>query len=280
MKSTIDVQKLLLGAKNYHHFLDEMFSRLKKESPQFSYAAFARKAGMSSRSFPRDVALGQKGLTLSSAKAFSTALGLRGRLNTFFMLLVERDEPSLRGPKATEDSINARLGEMRESLLSQDVRKTNQSAQEIFKSIQWLKIYSASGKIGVGATLAEISHRTKMSSNELQDHMNDMLQKQILSWDGRTKRYCPLHSYQIFEDLKADDFFRNWYLQSLAEAKAKVDKDFASDKQLFFTSMFSVRSEKMTEFRKELRDVLQRFSEDSEDAEGDSLAKMVVGFYN
>jgi len=280
VKPAIDVQKLLIGAKDYHQFLDDAFSRLKKESPQFSYAAFARKAGMSSRSFPRDVALGQKSLTLSSAKAFSAALGLRGRLNTFFMLLVERDEPSLRGPKATVESINARLLEMRESLLNQDIRKNSQSARDIFKSIQWLKIYSASGKVGVGATLEEISQRTKISTDELQNYMNDLLQKQILSWDGKAKRYCPLHSYQIFEDLKGDDFFRHWYLQSLAEAKMKVDKDFASDKQLFFTSMFSVRSDKMTEFRKELRDILQRFSEDSEDAEGDSLAKMVVGFYN
>lgn len=277
MRTAIDTQKILMGARDYHHFLDEMFVRLKKENPQFSYAAFARKAGMSSRSFPRDVALGQKSLTLSSAKAFSTALGLRGRLNTYFMLLVERDEPGLRAPKVSEEAISARMHEMRKTI--QGVRRNTETIQDTFKSIQWLKIYSASGRVGVGATLEEISQRTQIPVEELQGFMNELLQRQILSWDSKNKRYCPLHSYHIFDDLKGDEFFRTWYLQSLAESKSKVDKEFSSDKQLFFNSMFSVRSEKMTEFRKELRELLQRFAEDSEDPDGDTLARMTVSFY-
>ena len=49
---------LLWEARDYRHFLRLYFDAARARNPRFSMAGFARAAGFSSRSFPREVALG------------------------------------------------------------------------------------------------------------------------------------------------------------------------------------------------------------------------------
>ena len=58
---------------------------------------------------------------------------------------------------------------------------------------------------------------------------------------------------------------------ALYEAKRRMN----SDEKLFFSSSFSVRSEKLPDLKSELRDLLLRYVDTSEIAEGDKVVSLV-----
>src|SRR5271156_3519556 len=72
-------------------FLKSAFAIWQRTGKPMSYGSFARRAGLSSRSFPRDVMMGEKRVTTRSLPGFVRALGLKGDLKILFSLLVARD---------------------------------------------------------------------------------------------------------------------------------------------------------------------------------------------
>jgi uncharacterized protein (TIGR02147 family) len=280
MQNPLQVEGLLLEASNYHQFLSSAFERFKQEGRGFSYASFARKANIASRSFPRDVALEKKRLTHSSARAFAGALGLTGDLRRFFLLLVERDEENVRSSKVTPAQIQKQLDRLRMMIAKKSVeRPVGSTPQDIFKSMIWLKIYSASGAPDEGSTLEEIRKRCGQLEINLKTALQEMCAKDILKYNAATEKYIPSCSHYIFEGLKADEFFKSWYLHCLSECRKTVATRFKSEHDLYFSSVFSVRSELMPELRVKLREVLQKFTETAESPTGSSIANLIVGFF-
>jgi hypothetical protein len=56
-------------------------------------------------------------------------------------------------------------------------------------------------------------------------------------------------------------------------------RDFTTEEHLFFTSAFSVPRRRMPALRRALQDLILEFVDDSETPDGDSIAKLVLGFY-
>lgn len=171
------------------------------------------------------------------------------------------------------------LDRLRENILGKHLKRLKSPPDDIFKSIEWLRVFSASGTAEEGATVDEISIRTQIPPTRLATILNEMTARQILLFNVETQCFIPMYSHYIFEGLKNDEFFKAWYAHSLLECKKISSARFQSEKDLFFSSIFSVSAERMPELRTELKALLQRFTEDSEAPRGNSLAQLVVGFF-
>src|SRR5665811_1170883 len=102
----------LAKCSSYREFLIKALEHRVRLNAPLSYARLATLAGFSARSFPRDVILGKKRLTLSSASRFGEALGLKNPLANHFKLLVQREEIGSRSTAVIERALQASLGRM------------------------------------------------------------------------------------------------------------------------------------------------------------------------
>jgi hypothetical protein len=147
----------LIEAGSYREFLKRAFAKRRR----FSYAAFARRAGIASRSFPRDVVLGKKRLSLESATRFAAALDLHGDLQDYFLTLVALEEERARiPPLRTPATLKATLSKLHARLRAKAAKCGVDGRAALYGSRHWLEVYAALGTPERGASLSEIMGRT------------------------------------------------------------------------------------------------------------------------
>lgn len=271
--------RLLLEASDYRDFLKRSFDCLRDRKRGFTYAGFVRKAGFSSRSFPRDVVLGKKRLTFESATRFANALGLRADLKSYFIFLVARDEPELQLPETGDGEIQESLKKLRKRLLSKFSEIRAEGTPRIYRHKEWLEIYAALGSKESGATLAQVCSRTHLSRSCCRGVLEEMNQAQLVTYDQRTSRYFMRDGHLIFKKLGKDQDFKRWYLQCLEEARTEARQAFQAPESLFFNTVFSISRANLSILKEELRELLLRFVDSAEEPDGDTIARLSLAFY-
>lgn len=257
------------STKNYREFLEVAFKNASEKSSRFSYAAFARKAGFKSRSFPRDTLLGKKNLSYDSALKFCRALELSNDLKEYFLILVSE-----------KNSESPKLAKFRKRILSKaDELKAGKRAGG-FPFQVWLEIYAALGTNQDGASFQEIQLRTQLPEKRLEKALSEMAEKGFLTLDLRKNRYIPVQSHLIFNGLGDDQQFKQWYLNTLQMARRRAEMRFKSEDWLFFNSVFSVNQNDMPALKRELREVILRFVDTAENPVGNRLGRIQVSLFN
>jgi uncharacterized protein (TIGR02147 family) len=272
----------LLGSENYREFLKRAFELEKARGPGFSYAAFARKAGISSRSFPRDVVLGQKRLTLSSLPGFCRALGLKGEAKNLFHLLVSLEEPEVRSPSLSEEQVRDRILKLRSRMRSkQRFPHAEQAAPAFYRHEHWGEIYVSLGRVDRGETLAGVARRSGLPAKTCAEALERMVAEGLVArqGSGESARFVPQEQHLAFAKLVGDEYFKTTFMRTLSHARASADKAFRAEDRLFFQSVFSVSRARMPQFKQELRELLLKFVDHAEAPEGDGLAKLVLGLF-
>jgi uncharacterized protein (TIGR02147 family) len=277
MQKSLDDQ--LLAANDYRSFLREAFAVFKRENPKFSYALFSRKAGLLSKSYPRDVSLGRRRLTLASTASFSKALELSAESKAIFELLVAKEEKSVRPPGWDEHQVQARL----EKLKIRSERKKQKSVhteQKTFPEFRhWFEVYAALGTKELGASLEQIVSRTRSKKSICESVLQSMTAFGACIHDPKTNRYKPLSLNPLFEGLGKNPLFQSWFLHCLDLTKTEATNRFSSDQALFLGSALSIQSHKLPLLKKKLQEVVFQFIEDSEVSEGDRVAHVVAAIF-
>jgi uncharacterized protein (TIGR02147 family) len=272
-----DLAPLLLESANYRDFLKKAFACLRKENPRFNYAAFARKAGFSSRSFPKDVESGYRRMTITALPKFAQGLGLRGEPKAYFELLVAVDEPDVYTGKLDRLEIRKKLQKIKQNLRSRIDAEKQANIPELFRIKYWQELYAALGSEERGASLSEIIDRTRISEAICTQSLEKLCQYQLATFNEQTQRYYSKNLHISFGKLGKDDFFKQSYLDLGASLLRDARDGFHRDDRLFFDSAFSVHTQDLPHLKKELRELLLRFVLNSEKSEGDRIAKIVVG---
>ena len=267
----------LSRTKNYQNFLKKAFTELERSKNGFSYADFARKAGFSSRSFPRDVVLGKKRLTASSAIAFANALKLRGDLKQFFVLLVEVQGDGIAASPTSLEKAKKQLNQVRQRLVHEQ-RDESKKHTLFTRTKYWFEVYAALGTLERGASLDAIERRTNLSSTVCKNTLTEMVQQGVARFDAHTNIYYPTESHLITDQLGKNDGFKTMYLESLKRLEKRALESFDSSDELFFYSAFSIQGNKMNSFRAELRELILQFVDQNETPEGDKVVKLTLGF--
>jgi uncharacterized protein (TIGR02147 family) len=265
----------LAEVPDYRTFLKRAFELQEKSKQGFSYAGFSRKAGLASRSFPRDVVLGTKRLTAASAQSFGEALLLKGDLKQFFLLLVEsaaeRSSPlsAVQQKKATQkrEQVRTRLAALAQQ----------SSAETVIQHQYWFEVYAALGGVNFGASLEEVIQKTKIKKAQCESILQTMVKAKVCAFQEKSGRYFPNAPHLILNHLGQNKAFKEIFLGGLKQLQIRAEAQFESKEDLFFNSSFTIRQEKQVELKAELRELLLRFVDQNEDEHGDQVVKLTVG---
>ena len=268
----------LLKQPTYREFLNRSFELMKSGNSRFSYALFVRKAGLVSRSFPRDVILGKKRLTADSAARFALALGLTGDLKSYFLMLVALEEPGVRPLHFSPEEVSQRLAVLRKKLWSKAGELDRPPVPSFYDMRYWLEVYAALGTVEDGASLEDVSRRTRLRPSVCRSVLEGMVEKKVAELSP-TGRFLPRQMHLVFSHIGEDLYFKNWYLRSLSEARRRAEVKFKSDSDLFFNSVFSVAESRLKELKSDLRELLLRYVEGAENPHGDTVAKLSVALF-
>jgi len=261
---------VLLRSENYRQFLTEAYAHLKTSKKTFSLSFLANKIGCKLKSYPREVMSGRRTLSFDYAEGFAAAFGVKGEAKKLFLKLVELE-------RSEEKSVVKNDILLIKTRLRNRISHKNKSPQDIFSEGSWIDVYAALGSEDKGATFEEISKRTKMYEASLKLTLEAMEKKGLVLANQRRDQFKPVVRHHFFEDLKKDDFFQNRFLAVLEKIKNKAKISVDSKTELFQCSTISVNSQDLPKLKSELRELLNKFVQDSEAPEGDQLTHILVG---
>jgi uncharacterized protein (TIGR02147 family) len=268
-----------IDATSYREFLKLALKDSTHGKSQLTVAELSRRAGFSSRSYPADVMNGHRRVTLSSLPGFIRGLNLKGDQRILFCLLVSKEEPDVNVDGLTPKQIDKRLMKVRYRLHNRFSNPTSSKPKALYQLQSCLEVYAALGTLKDGACLQEIRTRTRLSARDCEEALAHLEKFQVIRVDVALERYYPLENeHLIFETIKSNTPFQQHYLSMLSYFIKRASVDFDGNDRLFFSSTFSIRKERAPEFKRELRELVLRFIDNSEDPLGDSIAKMIVGF--
>lgn len=265
----------ILQAPDYRSFIVQFIQERAKTS-RFGFADIAREGGFASRSFPHDVVKGKKRLTLKSIAKMTKGLGLRVDLAGYFRILVEIEHPDCRQEVFDEVQLVAKLRVLRERITQKGphVGKYTDAPFEVYIVPQ---IYSALGTESQGATLSHIFRRTELAEDRAIPVLTKLISLGFV--EKRGSRYHALQNHVSIPGLKDSEFFKKYFIHSAESAIQKAKKSMNSEEKLFLSSAFSVRAEDLPKMKVELREVLLRYIDNSEQANGDKVVNLVASLF-
>lgn len=263
----------LLQHTDYRAFLLEALNILGHGKGRINYAAFSRKAGFASRSFPRDVIVGKRRMTLAALPKFIRGLNLRGDLRIYFQTLVLLQETDLNQSGISKRELEGKLARIRAS----SEFKTNSNGGALFvRYRRWQEVFAALGDLQTGASLLEIEKRTCFPQSECLTLLRQMIQEGLVHYDPQNERYRALKWHFNFEGLGPDQHFKQHMKYRMSQASQALETKLSSDEYLFFNSVWSIEKRRLPEFKAELRNLLLQFVESTEKSDGDELNHILV----
>lgn len=267
MSSQQQIVSILIKSRSYQDFLREAFRVTKETKRGFSLAVLAQKVGCRSKSYPREVMTGRRSLSLDYAQGFANAFGLKGDAKKLFLKYVEHE-------RRPEDKVREEIQKIRARLRNR-IDHTQARPKDLFNDTLWIDIYAGLGSMESGATLRQICIRTGLPTDTVLAALQGMIAKAIVSQSGDA--YLPVSLHHFFEDLGQDKIFQKRYLEILDRLRAKARISTDPREGFFYCSTISIKSSDMQKFRSELKNLIGRFVQDAENAEGDKLAHLAVG---
>lgn len=269
------LRKSLSKAKSYRDFLRTYF-----EVTSIPYAEVARRAGFSSRSYPRDVTEGRRRLTSRSLPTLIRGLKLEPRLSELLQLLFFQEYP---------EEFNARSGvllqrsvtEIQNHLASriEQTRKRANSAAPVRKNLagtralalgarpseelirHLFEILASLGNPQQGATLEDLRRMTGLERSTLATILEVCAREGLVRVDAQTSRYYPAAGHLNLTGMPKNELIRRIFLQSLDRAKMAADTLYNSDEALFFVSAISVGRSDLPKLKEEIRGILLRYAD-------------------
>jgi uncharacterized protein (TIGR02147 family) len=269
----------LAMSDTYRNFIKKAVLIKSTKPAKYSYSDLARFAGFSSRSFPRDVVLGKKRITLVSINKFITGLGLTGDLAQYFIYLVEIEHEDCRSKKKLTIQIEKCIINLRQRLIRQTPTSNKAKAKqaECFKNFNIPQVYAALGNIATGATFAEIAQRTNFDTRTIKTALKDL---EVLDIVKQTNgRYTTLENHLDLTGLGTSLITKDFYLGLLDRARDSANKNFNAENELHFFSTFSVNKDQLPDLKKELKTILLNYVDQQESTDGKKIVILVCSLF-
>lgn len=271
----------LFEAQDSKTFLSAALKRIQTKSPKFGYAALVRKAGLVSRSFPREVVLGKKFLSQASARKLSSALSLSLDLKSLFLLLVKKDE--LDRKNKTPEALSHRIRKTRNRIRLKSNPELQIAKNLFYKRKGWIEVWASLSSIDQnpdGVAIETVSSRSGLAIGKCRKILSDLELRAFVQRNSATAGYSTIQSeHLILEELGGDTLFQSWFINSLEVAKKTAEMSFKSDDHLFMNSVVLVQKKDLPKLKQELREVITRFMDLTEDQSGEHLARLSVALF-
>lgn len=274
----MDLQKFapeLVESRSYRQFLAAAMTHLGFGGRRTNYAAFARKAGFSSRSFPRDVIVGKRALTVKSLPKFIRGMQLRGDLKNYFTLLAALEEPDLNEDRLTKIELETQVRKLRARVRAKAAGEKT-PASSFAKLKYWQEVFASLGSEEAGASLDEIIARTRLPQAKVQEVLEKMVEQNCVSFDEKELRYRPVQLHLNLQGLGTAEFFKLHLQDRLQKINHAVKTDLSSPNRLLFDSVWSIEEKRLPEFKQRLRQLVIDFIDETEKSDGDRIAHVFV----
>lgn len=269
----------LYSAENSQQFfilaMDALATKRKKK---LSYSEIARKAGFSSRSYPREIFTGRRAITRDACLPLGKALELNAGERKYFSALVELDIAKREKNDTRIAIIEDRLEKYR--LRGSQNREASLSEADLPRIHFWAEIYAALGEPEVGATIEEISQRVRrfpahLAEAKLRPVLEELVRNGIATL-GKNDRYIAKDFYLLFSKHKHHGIALSFFKLATKEMLKRSSKEFSSPSALYRAISVSVDSKRLPELCRKLQETVDRFIEDAEAPRGDRIANLVL----
>ena len=258
MKAGPELTEALLKAAGYREFIAIALGPV-ANGRRANFAAFARRAGFTSRSFPRDVVAGTRRITATSLPRLSTAGS--GRPRAYFEALVAREEPeAMTSPGGPPEParLEAKLERLRARLRARPSPPRRPRAFSRRTGSAW-RSTPRSERARKGEPRGDRRPDARDGSG-CRAALEEMERQGLVRADEPSGRFHPTESQLVLREMGGSNPVREYYLESLEQVRRQAREDFGSESRLFLNSVFSVDSRRAPELKRQLRELLEKFS--------------------
>lgn len=261
--------KCLLDADSTSDFLQKSLFVLRTPKRKVSFADLSRKMGFSSRSFVRLLFLGERKPNLTNYRQISQGLGLTKEATHYFGLLLEKEQLEFKHRR----SLDAELAQSKIKLHKFLQKKSQLTSTSSFLPYEkWPFIYAALGTTKKGHTLQEIAKLSGETPEKCSEILQLLISRGIATFDEKSNCYRPIQEVLEFGELGQNTIFKRLYQNSTIKTISRIERDFNNPQTLFYTSVFSVKKKDLVKLAKSLQELLQTYTSEAENSEGDELA--------
>lgn len=277
MKLTNHELEGLLAIKSPHEFLSFIFEIKKLQDKNINYAQLARKTGLSSRSYVRELLTGKKSLNSKSAHLLSKALGLKSDIfqlfNSLFLL------SSLKKGSAEYESLLASTKKVK-CKIKNKIKGTKTDNSYPFKINYFSLVYASLGTPENGSSVEQISKRSGLKLNVVQVTLKELESLDLVKQDPKSKQWKPINIQLFYERMPSGSFFHQHFEKRLTESQKAARELFHTEEALFWEGTFSVSSKDIPKFRVELKEFFEDFIQNSESPEGEEVVSLTSSFFS
>jgi uncharacterized protein (TIGR02147 family) len=267
----------ICASKNSLEFLQNWFYSAKEKNQKLTFEAIAQRAGYSSRSFVRQVILGEKPMTAKALPRFINVMKLSKDQETLFRLLLEKDYSSFNIHKRDQKEIDADIRELQNKIQLKKSKKVNAAVLGSPLMKQAVLVYPYIGR-EKGTNAAELSAKCGVSAADCTLILKDFVKAGFVEKKGgayfATERLLQVKEESSTELLKSHMRVGLSQFSNLVNSGVPFAKD-----QLLFRAQYSVEEKRAEEFKSRLRSLLVEFVEASEADEGKKIINLVCGFF-
>ncbi len=267
----------LLETQSYREFMRVLIqNESKKRNKNFNQSGFARKAGISSRSFLSEVLNGKKHLTNFSLPRVVKAFGISGHLARYFELMVSLEEPKVNYLRLSKEQTHVKLETLKEKIRSRVLSYDVQSkAINVYSNYEVLRVYCSLGEKRSGREISEISKISKVSKDVCELVVEKLCKMGVANKVG--SRFENTERHLMFSDLGSSESFKEIWLNTHREVSEKALKSFDDPSSYFFASVYSTSVRRFPELKKKLHEVMLDFCSSEQDDNGENLIAISLG---
>lgn len=281
----IAFEKALLTRPSYREFLRVFFDKdVKWVSPRpLSYSGFAARARFSSKAFLRDVIEGDKRLTPNSFWQVVDGLKLDDLWSEYLRCLVSFEEEGFHSRVETRDRVTRRLTGLKKQIrLRQKIRNLKGDGElvRVFLSEGFPEVYASLGEGDKPVQLPDVVRRSGFEEARVKAILARMQEVNLIEILENGEGYLPRQGALQADALYSSEVFALDFARAVEKVKARFAKQSNSDSSLFMVQTFAINSRSLPKLRVELAKVIETFATEAEDAEGDGVADICIGFTN
>lgn len=305
--SDIEISEILVKASTPQEFLQDLTDSSALASKALSYSELARKCSFSSRSFVRQLVLGQRRISLKSCEKICNGLRLPAQAGAFYRNLVklqvcnaspaeglavkqvvcelqvsrsslgrynELVRNTNKAQRATKGDLEASLEEFNGG---PDAKLDYQDFEKPFARhtiALWPFVYAALG--GKGKSVEEISRKTKIEFLTTIRILDQMKKKGLVR--VQLDRYFASAPFLSFGNMGGSEGFTKFYsvlLEQTGQALCGID---SLKNQSLYGAVFSIKKADLGEVAKKFQALLEEFAVGHEAADGDQLVTIQAAF--
>lgn len=245
-----------------------------------NFSDFSRAANCT-RAFTNQVLSNKRRLTAKSVYTFEQAFKLPSNAKKIFRLLVAKEEVDL-FPEMDRSNLENQIRKLQMSIENKSRKDYSEADytqidQNLEITHQAISIFAACGDHDNGSTLDQLYQRTRLAENVLIKNIDILVKMNLLEKKGDL--YFPINLHIYLQTKTSSELLNIVFKTAVNAATARLGHVTDEANEFFFASQFCINESHLPALKRELRETILKFVDDSLVSNGDRVAKVVTALH-